>query len=88
MLQQHYFPIYGIKIIKDYTDKQYRFRLDTVGGMMMQSENYGKVLHTSEEIRWVQTEPFCFDFIKESKVVKIVFINILIKCVYVPTNFL
>ena len=64
MLQQHYFPIYGIKIIKDYTDKQYRFRLDTVGGMMMQSENYGKVLHTSEEIRWVQTEPFCFDFIK------------------------
>lgn len=67
MLQQHYFPIYGIKIIKDYTDKQYRFRLDTVGGMMMQSENYGKVLHTSEEIRWVQTEPFCFDFIKESK---------------------
>lgn len=33
----------------------------------MQSENYGKVLLTSEEIRWVQTEPFCFDFIKESK---------------------
>ena len=28
------------------------------------------------------------NFIKESKVVKIIFINILIKYVYVPTNFL
>lgn len=32
----------------------------------MMNQKYGKLLNTTEDIRWVQTEPFCFDFIKES----------------------
>ena len=32
----------------------------------MKTSNYGKLLNTTEEVRWVQAEPFGFDFIKES----------------------
>ena len=32
----------------------------------MMNQKYGKLLNTTEDIRWVQTEPFRFDFIKES----------------------
>ena len=32
----------------------------------MKTSNYGKLLNTNEEVRWVQDELFCFDFIKES----------------------